>query len=724
MRKILFIFVLALPMFTAIAQNNENIEKFVTGAYYAETMPRVQATPDGYFAVNEGRSIVKYDFVNSSFSEIIFDASKIEGAPEGRIHSFSFCDDGSKMLIAFNAQRIYRRSYVADYYVYNINYKELKPLDEGGKQRDAIFSPNGWMVAYVRDNNLYIKKLRYNSISPVTTDGELNRVINGACDWVYEEEFATPAIFSWSPDSKELAYVRFDESDVPEFSFPMYAASNPDRPDNKLYPGSYTYKYPKAGEKNSKVEVKVFNVDKRVSKTMQLGDGKDFYIPRIYWTGGERQLAIFKLNRRQNELSLLITNTASTVSNEIFTDRNKCYIDEFTYSKVLFLPDGKGFIYMGELDGRTHLYHYAINGVQQGCITKGDFDVTNLLGYNELTSTVYYEAAAKSPLKREVYSYNIKTRQTLCLTADDGYNQAVLLSSDRKYLITDFSSAQLPNRVDVRNTFDGKVVRNIISNNNFDAASILRKQFITLKAADNATDLNGWVVYPANFDSNQKYPLVLFQYSGPGSQEVLDNWDYGWEQALAQAGYIVACFDPRGTGARGENFKKCTYQKLGLLESDDQIAIAKQLSELNYIDANRIGIYGWSFGGSMAATCLIRSDIFKTAIAVAPVTSWRFYDTVYAERFMRKPDENISGYDNYSTFGFFDHQPHGRLFLVHGSADDNVHQQNQLELVDFLVQKNVQFDMFVYPNRNHSIYGGNTRRHLFNMMYNYFVRNL
>ncbi|MBR6249641.1 MAG: S9 family peptidase [Bacteroidales bacterium] len=724
MKRIILTVVSVFVVAAAWTQNNESIEKVVTGRYYAQTLYGVHATPDGKYAVNEGRTIVKYDFANASFSETVFDASKVEGAPEGRIHSFSFSDDGTKLLIAFNSERIYRRSFLADYYIYNINYNELKPLDENGKQRDAVFSPNGWLVAYVRDNNLYIKKLRYNSISPVTTDGEPNKIINGACDWVYEEEFSTPAIFSWSPDSKELAYVRFDESEVQEFSFPMYAASNPGYADNKLYPGEYKYKYPKAGEKNSKVEVRVFNVDKRVSKTMQLGEGKDFYVPRIYWTGNPQQLAIFKLNRRQNELSLLITNTASTVSNEVFTDRNKCYVDEFTYSKPLFLPDGSGFIYMGELDGYAHLYHFGINGVQKGCLTNGDFDVTNLLGYDAASSTVYYEAAAKSPLKREIYSYNMKTRKTLCLTPDDGYNSNVLLSADCKYLISDFSSAQQPNRVDVRSTVDGKVVRNIISNKDFDVAAVHRKQFTTLKAADNVTPLNGWIVYPANFDKSKKYPVVMFQYSGPNSQEVLDNWEYGWEQALADAGYIVACFDPRGTGARGEAFKKCTYQKLSLLESDDHIAVAKQLAALNYVDADRIGIYGWSFGGTMAATCLIRDNIFKTAIAVAPVTTWRFYDTVYAERFMRKPDENISGYDNYSAFGFFDHKPQGRLFLIHGTADDNVHQQNQLELVDFLVQKNVQFDMFVYPNRNHSIYGGNTRRHLFNMMYNYFVRNL
>ena len=724
MKKIASLFALAVASLIAEAQSNINIEKYISGEYFAEQFSDAQATPDGQFAVNEGRTIVKYDFSDASKQETIFDASKVEGAPDGDIDAFSISPDGSRLLLAFNREAIYRRSFYANYYIYNINYKEFTPLDESGKQRDAVFSPNGWMVAYVKDNNLYIKKLRYNSISPVTTDGEKGKIINGACDWVYEEEFSTPSLFAWSPDNKELAYVRFDETDVPEYSFPLYAASNPEKSDYKLYPGSYTYKYPKAGEKNSKVEVKVFNVDKRTTKTMQLGEGKDFYIPRIYWTGGEQQLAIFKLNRRQNELSLLIANSASTVSNEILSDRNKYYIDEFNYSDVLFLSENKGFIYMSEQDGRTHLYHYGINGVQQGCLTKGDFDVTEIIGYDEVTQSLIYAAAAKSAIRREIYTYNFKTRKTLCLTPDEGINKSVLLSSDKKFFINDFSSAKTPNKVDVRSTIDGKVVRNILDNKDLEIKSIHTKQFTTLKSADGTTDLNGWIVYPKNFDKSKKYPLMLFQYSGPGYQEVLDEWHYGWEQALAEGGFIVACFDPRGSGARGEEFKKCTYQKLGLLESDDHIAVAQQLAKLNYVDEERIGIYGWSFGGTMSATCLLRSDIFKVAIAVAPVTSWRFYDTVYAERFMRKPDENISGYDNYSTFGFFNEAPKGRLFLIHGTADDNVHQQNQLEFVDFLVQKNVQFDMFVYPNRNHGINGGNTRRHLYNMMYNYLVEKL
>lgn len=713
----------------AAAQPKQNItveDLYSTYKFYPDEPDEIKPMADGlrYTTIVDGTKIQAVDFATGKKVETLMDLEKIQDCPIEEIEGYSFSADEQVILVYANASDIYRYSFVADYYVYNIHYNEIKAVSEEGGERAAKLSPNGWLVAYVRDNNIYVKKLRYNTTSAVTEDGEDGEVINGIPDWVNEEEFAVEAMLEWSPDSKELAFCRYDESKVELYGFPMYSASYPQYTDNELYPGYWACKYPKAGQTNSAVEVKVYNVENRTTKTMQVGDEKEFYVSRILWTGQEKELAIVKLNRRQNQMDLLLANTASTVCRNVLSERNKRYVEESAYHSLMFLPDGQQFALLSERDGYEHIYLYASNGVMKAQLTKGSWDVTEIVGYDPTTKAIYYQAAAQTPLERDLYSVTLDGKTTTRLTQGGGTYSAEM-GRQGKYFIREFSNSTTLPVYAVCNA-KGQVVRTIEDNaavaSELEHYNLFRKEFFTFKATD-GTELNGWMIRPADFDSRQQYPLLLVQYSGPKSQSVSNEWELGWEQCLAAEGYIVACVDPRGTAARGEEFRKCTYQRLGKTESDDLIAAANYFAGLDYVDGSRIGIWGWSYGGFMSCMCLCRSEAFKVGIAVAPVTSWRFYDTIYTERYMRRPDENISGYDDNCPLNMAGNLS-GRLFLIHGSADDNVHQQNQLEFVDRLVQSGKQFDMFVYPNRNHGIYGGRTRVHLYNMMINYLKTNL
>ena len=713
----------------AAAQPKQNItveDLYLYYTFYPERPDEITPMSDGlrYAYISEGTAIQAVDFATGKNVETLLDLSKIEDCPIESIDGFSLSADDNMILLYTNASGIYRYSFTADYYVYNIHYNELKALSEEGEEQAAVMSPNGLLVAYVRDNNVYVKKLRYDTTSAVTDDGEWNKIRNGIPDWVNEEEFALESMLAWSPDSKELAFCRYDESEVEMFAFPMYSASYPYYADYELYPGFYTYKYPKAGEKNSTVSVKVYNVENRTTKTMQVSDEKEFYISRILWTGNEKELAIVKLNRRQDRMDLLLANTASTVCRNVLTERNKRYVEESAYQNLMFTPDGQQFVMLSERDGYEHIYLYASNGVMKAQLTKGQWDVTEIVGYDPTLKTVYYQAAVQTPLERDLYSVTLDGKTTMRLTQGGGTYSAQM-GRQGKYFVREFSSATTPPVYTICDA-KGKVVRTIEDNktveNELVKYNFFNKEFFTFTNPDSIT-LHGWMIRPADFDAKKQYPLLLVQYSGPKSQSVSNEWELGWEQCLAAEGYIVACVDPRGTAARGEEFRKCTYQKLGALESDDLVAAADYFASLGYVDSSRIGIWGWSYGGFMSSLCLCRFKAFKVGIAVAPVTSWRFYDTVYTERYMRRPDENIRGYDENSPLELAGNLS-GRLFLIHGTADDNVHQQNQLEFVDRLVQCGKQFDMFVYPNRNHGIYGGWTRAHLYNMMINYLKTNL
>lgn len=716
---------LSATSFIAEAQKEITIKNLYSDHnVYAQTPSELTSLANGEsYAQTDGKTIKIYSYKTGNEEGTIMDLDKVRETKIESIDGFTFSDNEQKILVWNNTQSLYRHSFTADYYVYDIKYNELKPVSDNGPVRDAHISPDGSMVAYVYNNNIYIKKFRYNSTSAVTTDGKTNAIINGAPDWVYEEEFAMTSAMEWSPDSKQLAFIRFDESEVKSFSFPVYNAGQNSQ--YATYPGTYEYKYPKAGEKNSSVSVLVHNVDNRQTKTMDLGNMNNMYIPRIKWTYTDGQLAIYRLNRRQDNLEIMLANTASTVCKTIVTDHDSRYIDEFSLDNSLFLPDGQTFIFTSAEDGWNHIYVYGTNGVLRTKLTKGEWDVTALVGYNPTTKTIYYEAARTSPINRDIYSVSIDGKIEKRLSSGDGTTH-INLSASGKYYSQVYSDAQTPYQFTIHESATGKKLWTVFDNksykNTINSYNFHKKEFITVPGAD-GTQLNAWIVKPSNFNASKKYPLLMVQYSGPNSQQVLNKWSIDWEQALASEGYIVACVDGRGTGCRGAEFQKCTYQRLGRYESDDQIAAAKHFASLPYVDESRIGIWGWSFGGFMSSLCLCRTDIFKAGIAVAPVTSWRFYDTIYAERYMRTPQENISGYDSYCPLALAD-KLSGKLFLIHGTADDNVHLQNQTEFTSALIEANKQFDMFCYPNKNHGIYGGNTRFHLYTMMFNWIKTNL
>ncbi len=730
MLKIFFISgVLSLAsVFQGIAQSKrvsvDDLYKDYT--FRAKGLRAIESMSDGvhYTTLEKGKQINQYEYATGKLVATLLDIDKIEKAAIASIDGYAMAPDESKVLVYGNSKSVYRHSFTADYFIYDFRSRELTPLSDKGTQQLAVFSPNGHMIAFVRDNNIFIKKLLYNTESQVTTDGELNKIINGIPDWVYEEEFGFNCGLEWSPGNDELAFMRFDESGVKEYSFPWYRASFPSMDEFSIYPGTYTYKYPKAGEANSKVSVHVFNVKNRTTKTMDTGGDGDYYLPRIRWTNQPGQLGIVKLNRHQSQLDLLSVNSASTVSKTMLTVRNSSYVGEDVLDNIVFLPDGKNFIYVGEEDGYNHIHLYGMNGIKVRQLTKGNWDVTGFLGYDAKTSQIYYSAAKESPMRRHIYAVSLDGKKSLQLTTGEGTHTAYF-SKGYQYFIDDFSNIQTPPVYSVMDN-RGKQVRIIEDNKALKERlaeyRLSPKAFFSFITGE-GVQLNGWMVKPLDFDPHKKYPVLMVQYSGPNSQQVLDQWRMDWDQVLAAEGFVVACVDPRGTGARGEAFRKCTYLKLGKYESDDQIEAARYLAGLDYVDGQRIGIWGWSFGGFMTSLCMSKSDVFKVGIAVAPVTNWRFYDSVYTERYLRKPVENSSGYDDNSPITHAS-KLKGRLFLIHGSADDNVHYQNQMEYVDKLVVSGIQFDMFTYPNRNHSIYGGPVRHHLYSMMVDYLKKNL
>jgi dipeptidyl-peptidase 4 len=728
MKRLTFVTILIALVSGLAAQTRAvELEDFtVRGTFAPVHLSGLRSMNDGahYTVLEEkGTKIVKYAYASGQKVEVLADIPNLKNTPIQSILDYEFSNDETKLLVHTNRENIYRHSFKADYYVIDIARKEIEKLSENGPQQAALFAPNGHSVAFVRNNNIFIKNLRFKTEAAITTDGSTNNIINGVPDWVYEEEFSFSRAFDWSPDSEELAFMKFNESEVKEFSFPLYKASFPERKDNELYPGSYTYKYPKAGEVNSVVSVHVFNIRNRTTKKVEVG-GADVYIPRIKWTTKADQLGIVTLNRRQNHLDLHIANPASGVARVIFSDRNDRYVSEDVLDNIKFLEDGRHFVYVGELDGYNHIHLYGMDGRKVNQLTKGNWDVTKYLGFDARNRLFYFQAAGVSPLQREVYSVRMDGTRMTRLTPLDGTNEA-WFSRDFGFYIHHFNSASTPPVYTVFNR-SGRQLRVIEDNKTLTdkvkGFSLAKKEFFSFTTSQNV-ELNGWMIKPLDFDASKQYPVLMTQYSGPNYQSVLDKWEMGWEQFLASKGYVVVCVDGRGTGARGEEFRKQTYLHLGRYESDDQISVAGYLGSLPFVDASRIGIWGWSYGGFITALSMSKCEMFRTGIAVAPVTDWRFYDTVYTERFMRQPRENPSGYTANSPLNLAG-DLHGRLFLIHGTADDNVHYQNVMEYSDRLVQAGKQFDMFIYPNRNHGLRGGNTRLHLYNMMFEFLEKNL
>ncbi|HEY5591497.1 MAG TPA: S9 family peptidase [Paludibacter sp.] len=688
-------------------------------------MPRSMHDGENYTLMVNDKAVVKYNYKTGATVDTIFSVYKLKNSPIKQISGYEFSPNEAKLLVYTNVKKRYRRTFTAEYYVYDVKRNEIETLSEYGAQEVPLFSPDSRYIAFARDNNLFLKKLDFNTETPITKDGQVGNIINGTPDWLYEEEFTATRYFEWSPDSKMLAFVRFDESKVPQFSFIQYLDKSADKDELTLYPSIVQFKYPKAGQNNSKVSVCVYDELYKNIKTVQLPDAdQDFYIPRIRWTNSIDQLAIFKLNRNQNRLDMLIANPKSTLTKLCLRQDDKYYIDYENIDYLHFSADNLTFIGVSEQDGYRHVYQYGINGIIVKQLTKGNWDVTNVYGYDETKKVLYFQSAEVSPLQRDVFAIDSKGKKTKITDGKGTHNGN--FNATFSYFIDNASSLETPNSFTLRNN-TGSSIRVLENNasiaNEFKALNLPKKEFFTFTTSENIK-LNGWLLKPVNFDASKKYPVLMVQYSGPNSQEVLDKWNIGWEYYLSTQNYVVACVDGRGTGARGAEFRKCTYQKLNILETLDQVEAAKYLGAQSYIDKDRIGIWGWSYGGTMTLFCMTTGEkVFKAGIAVAPVTDYRFYDTAYAERFMRRPQENFKGYDLSSALLRAD-KLQGNLLIVHGTADDNVHTQNTMVYIDRLVAADKQFEMQLYTDKNHSILGKQTRRHLYTRMSDFLIKNL
>jgi dipeptidyl-peptidase 4 len=679
----------------------------------------IRSMNDGtHFTVLESNSIVRYSYLTGKVVDTVLHGTGLsdELGNEIRFSQYSFSDDESKILLGTRMRRIYRYSTEGLFYVYDRGTRQLRPLsDRGiGPQRLADFSPDGNKVAFVRNNNLFYADLVLNEEVAITTDGLENHIINGTCDWVYEEEFSFTKGFAWSPSGRYLAYYRFDESDVREFTLTFHG---------DLYPRETTYKYPKAGEDNSVVTLHTY--DLRSGKTAQMDTGEeiDQYIPRMKWTTTDQSLAIFRLNRLQNHLEILLANPSTGNAVVFYEEKNKYYVD--ITDDYWFLKDH--LVLTSEKSGFNHIYVVSLKDGRELQLTHGVFDVVDIKGIDSKNRMVYYRASKNTPVNTGVYSVRLDGRRETRLNTPQGNNN-VTFSKTFDYYILNWSDANTPNRFTIH---DRKGTEMVILEDNSEVIALLAQyempqlSFGTFTTAEDVL-LHYWMIRPPDFDSTVSYPLIMYVYGGPGSQTVTNSWSYTnlWFRHLAQQGFVVVSVDNRGTGRRGEEFKKCTYLQLGKFETIDQIEAAKYFGKLPFIDAGRIGIYGWSYGGYMSSLCMtLGADYFRVGIAVAPVTNWRYYDNIYTERFMRTPQENGENYDINSPIHHVE-KLQGQYLLVHGLTDYNVHAQNAYDLVSALVNADKQFDMFIYPNRNHSIVGGNARNHLFRMMTQFLLNNL
>lgn len=733
MKRFFTLLLLAIFVTGIQAQQKVTLRDIAQGTYRAQGISGLKPMLDGehYTQISsDHKRIVKYSFKTGEEVGTLFDVTTARDCDLKSFDDYILSPDEKLILIQTETKPIYRHSFTAVYYIYNVKNNKMEPLSNNGPQQVPLFSPDGNQIAFVRNNNIYLVKLLFgNSESPVTKDGEYNHVLNGIPDWVYEEEFSFNRAFDFSADSKMIAYVRFDESAVPMFSFPWYKGLAPEKTSYATYPGAYEYKYPKAGEVNSKVSVHTYDIKSHVTRKMDLQIDSDGYIPRIKFTSDPEKLAIMTLNRHQNRLDLYMANPRSGLCKVAIRDEAEQYIKESAYSNIKFYPEH--IVMMSEKDGYNHLYLYTIAGNLVKQITKGQFEVTSFLGWDQKANVFYYASNEGSPLRTAIYKIDGKGKKTK-LSTRTGSNSAIF-STNQKYYINTFSNISTPTLITL-NDNRGKELTTLLDNSKLKAQTaqlnMPQKEFFTFRTSS-GVELNGWMMKPANFNANKKYPVILHQYSGPGSQQVIDRWGIGsfgdgglFEAYMCDKGYIMVCVDGRGTGGRGAAFEKCTYLQLGVKEAEDQVETARYLGTLPYIDGKRIGIWGWSFGGYN--TLMSMSDgsgAFKAGVAIAAPSDWRFYDTVYTERFMRTPKENAEGYDAGSAIKRAP-QLKGSLLLIHGTADDNVHYQNCAEYSEALVQAGIQFDMQVYTNRNHGIFGGKTREHLMNRVANFFIQNL
>ncbi len=732
--KKLFIMCMALAVtsLSALAAGKLSLKDIAGNKLSAEVLSGVNPLSDGesYAMISEDKSkVIKYSFRNGKQTGVLFDVNNTVGEKIGKFDNYILSPDEKRMLIQTNTKRIYRRSFTATYYIYTISDRKLERLSDYGPQQSPVWSPDGLKVAFVRDNNIYLVKLLYgNAESQVTKDGKRNEVINGIPDWVNEEEFGFNTAMAFNADGSMLCWIRYDESKVPVYSLQMYKGLSPENKEYAEYPGLYSYKYPKAGQTNSTVSVMSYDIQARKVRKLQVPLDADGYIPRIKPTANAERMIVYTMNRHQDQLNLYSANPRSTVCKLLIRESVPKYVKEEAMEDILITPTH--ILLPSDRSGRMQIYLYSQTGQLVRKVTNANYDVTAVYGYDEQSGNVYYQAAGKDPMNREVY-VAYKNGKTECLTPRKGWNGAIFSKSFKNF-INQWSDSNTPFEYAIfSNT--GKKSVTLISNNKLkgqlSAYTLSPKEFFKFKTSE-GIELNGVMIKPANFDANKKYPVIMWQYSGPGSQQVVNSWNVGsmgkgalFDEYLAQEGFILVCVDGRGTGARGAEFEKSTYLKIGALESKDQVEAAIYLGTLPYVDKDRIGIWGWSYGGFNTLMSMSEGrGVFKAGVSVAPPTDWRFYDSVYTERYMRTPKENPSGYDDNPINRAS--KLHGSLLICQGLADDNVQPQNVFEYTEALVQADKDFRMNVYTNRNHSIYGGNTRNHLFRQIAQFFKESL
>lgn len=712
-----------------------DLRSITRGEFRAESMASLKPLDDGesYSQVSsDGTKILKYSFKTGKQTGVIFDLNNVRGPKIriDRIDGYIFSPDGKRILIQTDTRYIYRRSFTATYYIYEVQNNKMGPLSVGGEQQTPLFSPDGNMIAFVRQNNIFLVKLLYdNAESQVTTDGERNSIINGIPDWVYEEEFSTNRSMVFTADSRQLVWIKYDESKVKEFSFQWFRGSNPTMDEYLTYPGSYAYKYPKAGEDNSKVGVYSFDIKSRKTRQIDVPLDADGYIPRIVMTSDPTKVAVFTMNRHQDDMRIYMANPLTTLSKLVVQDKVDKYVKQESMCAVTFTD--QHILVPSERDGYNHIFIYTLNGQLKRQVVKGHFEVTDIYGMDDKTGDVFYAANELGPQDKQVYvsHANGKTER---LTSKEGQNNATF-SRGFRYFINIWSDLNNP-PVYTLNDSRGRILHTMIDNKalkeKYQSYGLGIKELFSFTTSE-GVKLNGWMVKPADFSPSKRYPVIMFQYGGPGSQQVLNYWNIGaagqgaiLEQYMAQQGYIVACVDNRGTGGRGAEFEKCTYLRLGEKEAFDQVEAALWLGQQPYVDKDRIGMWGWSYGGWNTLMSMSEGrPVFCAGVAVAPPTCWRYYDSVYTERYMRTPKENKSGYDEVNPIARAE-KLHGALLICHGLADDNVHFQNTAEYTEALIQADKDFKENIYVNRNHGISGGNTRNHLYRQIIQWFDEKL
>ena len=698
-------------VFTLNSAQEITLNKIHSGYYRTEFIYGINSMNDGeHYTVLEKDGIVKYSYKTGK---------KIETILEAKIQDYTFSHDESKVLVLNEQQPIYRHSFLGKYHVVNLSKNgKITALNNGNWVQEPKFSPDGRFVAFISGNNLYYQDLGSEKITQITFDGEKNKIINGLADWVYEEEFGHADMYQWAKNSESLVFVKFDESQVKEMNMQVF--------NGNLYPQDFRFKYPKAGEENSKVSVYAYDLKLNKSTQINLANFETYYIPQVFQTAQPNEIAIATSNRHQNKLEIIKINTKNHSTKKILTETDAAWIETDNLS-LEFLEDNS-FLWASERDGFRHFYWYTPDGKLKKQITKGNWEITDYYGFNPKNSEILVQTTEKGSTNRVVSKINIKTGKKQIVSELNGTNNADF-SKSFQYFINTHSSAEQPNTYTLRD-FNGKTLRELQNNNSalkkLQSDGFVTKEFFQIPNK-NGDQMNAWMIKPKDFSPNKKYPVLMYQYSGPGSQQVSNAWDGRntiWFNLLAQKGYIVLCVDGRGTGYRGTKYKKATYKNLGKYEIEDQIAAAQWIGSQSYVDAGRIGIFGWSFGGYMASLAMTKgADVFKVGIAVAPVTTWRYYDTIYTERYLQTPQENPQGYDENSPINFAGLMK-GKYLLIHGTADDNVHYQNAVEMAEALIQKNKEFEFMTYPDKNHGIYGGNTRLHLHQKMTDFILNNL